>query len=445
MAFSSDQSSVQELPDTPGENPHYLRAITDLGEQQEIVANSDIYAASGIKLLAKGAPINRKQFECLLQHKLSVSIDYSLSLESAVDATELSREAGKFLERDPLARQLAARAGDALAVTHELAKLILPSLLETRLTVMRGTHPDLFQHSLRTGMIAFALAQRLRLPASERPSILLAALCHDMGELHTDPAILVTEHRITPEERRYIHVHPITGYVLLNEMRDIPAAVGKAVLQHHERLDGSGYPYDLKSAQISHLAKLIALADVVEAVHDRVEPGRMDMLLRANRSRFDPEIVNALRDLLGVPNHDAAELFVELDISAELGKLAIILDGWDTLKNLLESQTPSELRASSAVNFLFERMNGMRGLILQAGFDPGDILGMMNIAGDDPQILGELRNMLSEIDWLLHDLANEIDRRSPELTGVSKRALDKWVDQLRLQRLTGDCVIWSMH
>lgn len=444
MTTLSNHPPTQELPETPGESPHYLRAITDLGEQQEIVVQSDIYAANGMKLLAKGAHINRKQFERLVQHKLSVSIDWSLSLESAVDAAELSREAGKLLEHDLLMRQLANRAGDPLAVKHELARLSLPSLLETRFTVMRGTRPQLFHHSLRTAMIAFALAQRLRVPASEYPSILLAALCHDIGELHTDPAMLVTEHRITPEERRFVQVHPITGYVLLSEIKELPVSVGKAVLQHHERLDGSGYPYDLTSAQISRLAKLIALADVVEAVHDRVEHGRMDMLLRANRARFDPEIVNALRDLLRVPSHEAAEMFVELDITAELGKLASILDGWNGLKTLLEAQTPASSLASSPVNFLFDRMNGMRGLILQAGFDPGDILGMMTIAGDDPQIFGELRDMLSEIDWLLHDLANEIVRRAPELSGVCKLALEEWVEQLRLQRLTGDCVIWSM-
>lgn len=439
MTTAPDQLPKLDLPEPPGENPHYLRAISELGEQQEIIAHSDIYAANGMKLLAKGARINPKQFERLVQHKLSVSIDWSLSLETAVDAAGLSREAGKILEHDPLMRQLSARAGDPLAIKHELANLALPALLETRLTVMRGTRPELFHHSLRTAMIAFALAQRLRLPASDYPLVLLAALCHDMGELHTDPAMLLTEHRITPEERRYVHVHPITAFVLLNGIKDFPAAVSKAILQHHERLDGSGYPYDLKAAQITPLARLLAVADVVEAVIDRFPIGRMDMLLRAGRSRLDPEMINALHDLIHVQGHDVPEVFTELDTTAELGNLASILDSWNTLGGLLETRAHS-----SPASFLFERMNDIRGLILQAGFDPGDIQGMMSVAADDPAILKELRDMLSEIDWLLRDLANEIERRSPPLDDICKLALQEWVEQLRVQRLTGECVIWSI-
>jgi HD-GYP domain-containing protein (c-di-GMP phosphodiesterase class II) len=437
----TDQIPCVDLVDLPDENPHYLRAITDLGEQQEVVVKNDIFAANGMKLIAKGARINSKQFERLIQHKLSVSIDFSLSLESAVDAEELSREVGKLLDRDALMRQLAARGGDALAIKHELAKLALPTLLETRLTVMRGTRPELFQHSLRTAMIAFALAQLLRLPDTDYPSILLAALCHDIGELHTDPAILLTEHLISPEERRYVHVHPITGYVLLSQITELPAAVSMAVLQHHERLDGSGYPYGLKSMQISQLAKLLAIADVVEAVIDRVEPGRMDMLLRASRNRFDHEIVNALRDLIRVPGQETSSAFTELDNTAELDNLANILDNWSKLKSLLKNQTTSRPSAKSQINFLFERMNGICGLIVQAGFNPEDVQGMLSIAGDDQNMLGELRDILCEIDWLLRDLANEIDRRAPALDDILKLALAEWVNQLRLQRQTDDCVI----
>lgn len=439
MPTAPTQLSTLVLPEPPGENPHYLRSVSELGAQQEVIAHSDIYAANGMKLLAKGARITPAQFERLVQHKLSVSIDWSLSLEAPVDAAELSREAGKILEHDPLMSKLSARAGDARAIKHEMAALVLPALLETRLTVMRGTRPDLFHHSLRTAMIAFAMAQRLRLPAANYPLVLLAALCHDMGELHTDPAILLTEHRITPEERRFVHVHPITAFILINGIKDFPVAASKAILQHHERLDGSGYPYGLCASLITPLARLLAAADVAEAVIDRFAAGRMDMLLRAGRNRFDPLIVNALHDLLHVQGHDVPEVFSELDTTAELGKLANILDTWNTLSALLKERT-----SGVSANFLFDRMNDIRGLILQAGFDPGDIQGMMSIAADDPAILKELRDMLSEIDWLLHDLANEIARRSPALDDLCKLALQEWVEQLRAQRLTGECVIWSL-
>lgn len=92
-----------------------------------------------------------------------------------------------------------------------------------RLTVMRECRPELFMHAIRTALIAFALAQSLGLPEGQRDSILLAALCHDFGEMHTDPEILAAEHDITQYERRYIHVHPMTAQVLVQGLRGFQA------------------------------------------------------------------------------------------------------------------------------------------------------------------------------------------------------------------------------
>lgn len=440
----SSKSAV-ELPEFPGETPHYLRALTEVGELQEVVAYRDIYASNGIKLLAKGASINRSQFDRLVQHRLKESLDETISLGNAVDAAELAREAGKLLDHDHLVAQIAARTGDARAVRHELARLVLPAQLVTRLTVMRDMRPNLYRHSLRTAMLAFALAQHTRQAPGEYPSVLLAALFHDVGELHTDPAILVTEHRITPEERRYVYVHPITGYLLLKEIKEIPHGIARAVLQHHERFDGSGYPYGLKSVQLSSLAQLLSVAEVSEVGLGRFEPHRMEMLLRVSRSRFSPEILNALSDLIHVPGRSRHELFAELDMAAELANLARLWGTWIGLRQLLEANGVGASVEKSPFNFLYERMNNLRGLILQAGFDPNDIPGIEKIAGDDAPIQEELRDMLCEIDWLLHDLANEIDRRSPTVDPISKVALEELLTELRRQRLTGCCVIWAVE
>jgi HD-GYP domain-containing protein (c-di-GMP phosphodiesterase class II) len=416
------QDSAQEAA---SESPHYLRAVTELGEQQEIVAQEDIYAANGMKLLAKGARVNRKQFDKLVQHKLNASLDHSLELERAIDAKELAMEAARLLEHDPSMVGLAGRAGDPLAIKHELGSLALPKPLPMRLTVMRSQRPELFRHSLRTAVIALAMARRLKLPASETSAVALAALCHDLGELHTDPALLDTAHQIAPDERRYVHVHPITGYVLLGEIKAIPANVTRAVLQHQERLDGSGYPHGLKGDAIAPLARLIAVADVAEAVIDRFEPHRVDMLLKVCQNRFDMEMVNALRDLMQAPQRvQPGGAIDESNPSQQLERLAKQLDAWFTLSKMLEGQT-------TPIEFLYERMSGIRRVILQAGFDPEDIPGMAAIAAEDAGVMAELRDMLDEVDWALRDLANEIERRSPSIDGLSKAALDGLVDQFR--------------
>ncbi|HZV67149.1 MAG TPA: HD domain-containing phosphohydrolase, partial [Telluria sp.] len=266
MAPNDPRTPDPELPD---ENPHYVRAVTEFGEQAEVLAAEDIYASNGMKLIAKGARIDLRQFEHLTHHKLAAPLDHSLCTEQPVDAAGLALAAGKFIEQHAVYRRIAMRAGDPLAVKHALANLTLPAPIQMRLSVMRARRTEMYEHSLRTAMVAFALAQRLHLPEREHGALLLACLCHDIGEMHTDPAILATGHSISPAERRFVHVHPITSYVLVHELPGFPPAAAQAILHHHERLDGSGYPNDLPGPRIPALARLVAVADVAEAVIKR--------------------------------------------------------------------------------------------------------------------------------------------------------------------------------
>jgi hypothetical protein len=87
--------------------------------------------------------------------------------------------------------------------------------------------------------------------------------------------------------------------------------------------------------------------------------------------------------------------------------------------------------ASAPHSFLFERMTTICQLVVQAGFDPDNMESMLAIARDDPQVLLELRGMLDEMDWLMRDLVHEMDRRSPELVGLSAGALKGLTDHLK--------------
>ena len=123
----------------PDQNPHYVRAVTDIGDSRELVAQDDIYACNGMKLVARGAHVNRHHFELLTQHRLKIPLDQSLSLAAPVSPAQLALEAAQMLEHDPLMAQIAASSGDALAVKHGLAQLPLSAALCFRLSVMRAT------------------------------------------------------------------------------------------------------------------------------------------------------------------------------------------------------------------------------------------------------------------------------------------------------------------
>ena len=181
------------------ESPFYLQAVAALAAKHAVVAHQDIYCSTGMKLVARGTQLGQEQFERLAQHKLTEPIDRNLASERPIDAASLAIAADKVLERDSSYSRLTSRSGDPLAVKHGLAAVRLPQPLLLRMTVMREERPDIFEHSLRTSIIAYALAQRLRLSANDREQLLVAALCHDVGEMHTDPVLLARGHNITPE------------------------------------------------------------------------------------------------------------------------------------------------------------------------------------------------------------------------------------------------------
>lgn len=425
----SDSCSKEHAP--AGENPHYIQAVAELGSERNVVAHEDIYSATGIKLVAKGSVLTPQQFERLTQHKLTVPLDHLLESEHPVDAEALASAAARILDHEPIFARMAAHTGDALAVKHALAGLRLPKALLMRLTVMRERRAEMFEHSIRTCMIAYALAQRLGLPAAERYNLLMAAICHDFGEMHTDPAILAAGHDITPAERCFIHVHPITSYVLLHELPEFPHAAAQAVLHHHERQDGSGYPHGLRGPRISLPGRLLAVADVAETVIRRFDLPRLDVLVRLNQSRFDTKTVGALRDLIHATPEDAAAKPNEHGAMTQLTHLAELLQAWGALRSSFEAAVAPCDTAESPLAFLFERMNSIRGVVLQAGFDPDHVDSMLGIAREDPGLLLELRGLLDELDWLLSDLANEIDRRGPEMKGLPHMPIDGLVMHLR--------------
>jgi len=137
------------------------------------------------------------------------------------------------------------------------------------------------------------------LPAATIEGIRFGALIHDLGKIQIPAEILSKPTRLTPLEFELIKTHPQAGYEIVKGI-EFPWPVAQMVLQHHERLDGTGYPNGTKGDEISLEARILAVADVVEAMasHRPYRPGLgIDAALKeieAKRGRwFDPQAVDA--------------------------------------------------------------------------------------------------------------------------------------------------------
>lgn len=154
-------------------------------------------------------------------------------------------------------------------------------------------------HQKRVALIARAIATEIGLPDHRVQGIWVAALVHDVGKIRVPSDILSKPGRITKAEFELIKEHPQTGYEVLSKI-DFPWPVAQIVLQHHERINGSGYPRGLKEQEILIESKIMGVADVVEAMTYR-RPYRealgLDVALQEIKQNegilYDPEVVQA--------------------------------------------------------------------------------------------------------------------------------------------------------
>ena len=120
-------------------------------------------------------------------------------------------------------------------------------------------------HQKRVAKLASAIAKEIELPEERVEAIQIASLVHDIGKINVPLEILSKPGILSSLEIRMIQIHPQTGYRILSGI-DFPWPIAEIVLQHHEHIDGSGYPQGLKAENILLEARIINVADVIEAM-----------------------------------------------------------------------------------------------------------------------------------------------------------------------------------
>ncbi|MFI9614654.1 HD-GYP domain-containing protein [Streptomyces sp. NPDC052023] len=155
-------------------------------------------------------------------------------------------------------------------------------------------------HSERVGQASMLIARELGMDDERVEVLRFAGILHDVGKLGVPTRLLRKDGPLTPEERRVIELHPEYGHEMVRGISFLGEARA-AVLHHHERLDGSGYPYGLVGTQIPESARVVAVADAFDAMtstrsYSRARPVAvaLEELERCAGRQFDPVMVDAL-------------------------------------------------------------------------------------------------------------------------------------------------------
>lgn len=223
-----------------------------------------------------------------LPFQTSMSLGLASKNHSAQNIREIIKEAEDKMYRNKLLESRSARSTFIMS----LEKTLWTRSHETR------------EHCQRMQETAEKIGQAVGLPDSEMDNLLLLAALHDIGKIAIPNSILDKSGKLTPEEWEIIKKHPEIGYRIGLSSPEM-APIAEAILHHHERWDGTGYPLGLRGTNIPLISRIIAIADTYDVmINGRPYQGSFSQkevrqeIKRCAGSQFDPELVEATLEVL---------------------------------------------------------------------------------------------------------------------------------------------------
>ena len=397
-------------------NAHCLENIVRLSDDMEVLASSDIVDDCGIKLWAKGKPVSRALQEKMLKRRLQKPLEVSLDVSDGVCLESIITDCFGLMKEIPALDLLCASSG-AKGALRSVRNVPLPGPLRLLLTSAREHKKQNYAISLASMITSSGLAYGIGLNDRDAGILILSALVHDVGEMYINPEYLDDDRPLQPSEWKHVASHPCVGQAFLKEFAQFPAAVADCVVHHHERLDGSGYPFQVSGETMSPLCKLISVADSVSAIIMRGGPSifdRVDVALRIVPEEFPRPAVSFITKTLAPLREEgtpatagsfaervlptlqqlrSARLLAEALIKAHLNKPlgSVGQFAYDALRNIDKS-----LRATGVYEF-----------------------SQLTVLESDPVVMGEVCLVLKEVSWRLRNLARNVHLRT-EKSGKSE-------------------------
>lgn len=235
-------------------------------------------------------------------NSFSVSISIILENKFQRNLLELSNQE-LVMHRKHLTKMVESQTISLNDANQKLAG-ILDKTVEAIALITEERDPYTAGHQYRVAKLAEAIAKKIGLPDSDVHEIYLGALIHDIGKIHVPAEILVSPAKLSSIEFELIKTHPEAGYKIALSV-PFSKTITDIILHHHERLDGSGYPHKLRDSEILFATRIVAVADVFEAMSSH-RPYRakhtiketLNELIGGVDKHYDKTVVNCCVELI---------------------------------------------------------------------------------------------------------------------------------------------------
>lgn len=271
-----------------------------------MILDEDVIDRNGILIMSRGHVLDPKYIEIL------ENLDYiEVAIHEASDDVEVKESPDKFEKQYQNAVTQVKEIFHGYKIGGRLVKKEIEDCMEPLLEEITNNNQiakkvwqlkvsDLytFEHSVSVSILTALIGKWLKLNDDHVRNLAMAGMLHDIGKCNIPDSILDKRQPLNEVERNVIKTHPTLGYILLLDVDDFSKSILDGVLDHHENMDGTGYPNRLRGTGISMSGRIVAIANryanLVSAknVEHRVSPfDAANLMLRDSFSKYDTELV----------------------------------------------------------------------------------------------------------------------------------------------------------
>lgn len=401
-------------------NPHFLDKLVRLARARTVTATQDIVDVHGVTLMARNSRLGEEHGDALRGVKLRTTIESSLRVADGVDTALVVATARRVLDTSaPINRILLATGGTGSSPLAHFSGMVFNDATGLLLSLAHHDGPHALEHAVSVSLLSLCMARKLQLSDDEQHVACLAGLLHDLGELYIAPAWLEPGRRLQPREWAHLVMHPRLGQMLVNELTSYPPAVGRAVAEHHERCDGTGYPRQSPAKRISAPGQAVGVAEMIAGVLGKDNPlERAELALKLVPGEHPRELVSAISGALRLgSNYQPAahdDIAGREDPRRLLRRICAVLEVGEELKDGPGAKSP---HARELLGHTLGRIATLERAFISTGLD-GYVHADYGLGeAQDGMLMFEKTVATREIQWRLRDIARDLAlhaARSPD-------------------------------